>query len=137
MTEKLKEHFLEWSGGCPPESNYQITVYVDYAAEIEDDEFVREALRDWMNEDFDFDPPNSDVSDTPVIVSRASDCQPSAAVPEEDRPAPALAEAAPQLLEFARLFLAYHDNETDDHVTIETLEKTARRALARAAAPGI
>jgi len=29
----LREHFLEWSGGFPPESVDKITVYLDYARE--------------------------------------------------------------------------------------------------------
>ena len=49
---ELKKHFREWSGGWPPESDYQITVYVDYASNVNwDDEEVREALRDWMESD--------------------------------------------------------------------------------------
>jgi hypothetical protein len=56
MTEQeireLKKDFRTWSGGCSPESDYQITVYVDYASNVNwDDEEVREALRDWMESD--------------------------------------------------------------------------------------
>jgi hypothetical protein len=43
-----------------------------------------------------------------------------------------LGEAATDLFEFALLFLAFHDNETDDNVTIRTLEYAARAAIAKA-----
>lgn len=52
---------------------------------------------------------------------------------QEDNPAPRLDEAAAALLKFAQLFLAYYDNETTEHVTIRTLEHTARAAVAIAA----
>jgi hypothetical protein len=47
--QQLKEDFLEWSGGFPPESNDQITVYVDYARTLDLlEEDTREVLRQWM-----------------------------------------------------------------------------------------
>jgi hypothetical protein len=50
--EKLKRHFLEWSGGFEPESEHQITVYVDYARDsrLNRDE-VRHVLEDWITDD--------------------------------------------------------------------------------------
>ncbi len=49
MSKTIKGRFLEWSGGFAPESDYQITVYIDYALSIEDDpEAVRKLLREWM-----------------------------------------------------------------------------------------
>jgi hypothetical protein len=135
MIQELKEHFLKWSGGLPPESDYQITVYIDYAAEVKDEELVREVLRAMMNEDsFEFAPPAAGVADASALPPEDWRCQPCAIVQDRNRPAPALHEAAPKLLEFARLFLAYHDNETDDDVTIETLEHAARAAIAGAEA---
>lgn len=53
LVRKVKEDFLEWSGGDPPESEMQIFVYVEYARTIEDEEAVRAILRDWDNEDSD------------------------------------------------------------------------------------
>ncbi len=45
----IKEDFLEWSGGTPPESDYQITVYIDYTAPIgSDPDAVRKMLREFM-----------------------------------------------------------------------------------------
>jgi hypothetical protein len=50
--DKLKEDFLTWSGGWPPESEDQITVYVDYAMNTSLNESeVRWALRELMNAD--------------------------------------------------------------------------------------
>ncbi|MGD0769405.1 MAG: hypothetical protein ABSB42_14575 [Tepidisphaeraceae bacterium] len=49
--EELKRHFLEWSGGFEPESEHQITVYVDYARDSRfDREEVRRTLEDWMSD---------------------------------------------------------------------------------------
>lgn len=58
MTEpklnELKQHFRAWSGGFPPESECQITVYIEYAMQNGfDADDVREALREWMNGDND------------------------------------------------------------------------------------
>jgi len=48
--EKLKQHFLEWSGGFEPESGHQIMVYIDYARDGNlDKEEVRRLLEDWMS----------------------------------------------------------------------------------------
>ncbi len=45
----IKAEFLEWSGGFTPESDYQITVYIDYALSVENDpEPARKLLREWM-----------------------------------------------------------------------------------------
>jgi hypothetical protein len=52
LTPKLKTDFLEWSGGTPPESDHQITVYIDYAAQQNADPVeMRRSLRAWMNDD--------------------------------------------------------------------------------------
>jgi hypothetical protein len=49
--EKLREDFREWSGGFPPESDHQITVYIDYASDITvAPEEARKMLRGWMAE---------------------------------------------------------------------------------------
>jgi hypothetical protein len=48
----IRADFEEWSGGFAPESDHQITVYIDYAAPFDmDDEEVRRLLRAWMCED--------------------------------------------------------------------------------------
>ena len=47
----MRAHFLEWSGGFEPESQFQITVYVDYAADQDlDADEVRSGLEDWAHE---------------------------------------------------------------------------------------
>jgi hypothetical protein len=51
---------------------------------------------------------------------------------EQDQPPRFLQQAAPALLEFAHLFLAYHDAKTPETVTIRTLEHAARAAVAKA-----
>ena len=52
MAESIKSDFLEWSGGFPPESEDQITVYVDYADPSgQGTEDVRRTLRAWMNDE--------------------------------------------------------------------------------------
>jgi hypothetical protein len=46
--EALKKNFREWSGGFPPESDHQITVYCDHAASSKwDKNEVRKVLDDW------------------------------------------------------------------------------------------
>jgi hypothetical protein len=47
----LKEDFLEWSGGTPPDSEEQIFIYLEFAgpSNVEDD-FTRKVLREWMDE---------------------------------------------------------------------------------------
>lgn len=45
---ELENHFQEWSGGTPPESEHEVTVYVDYASPFNDDELVRNYLIDWL-----------------------------------------------------------------------------------------
>jgi len=48
--QELIEDFLQWSGGFPPESEHQITVYIDYALKPEfNPTEAREALVDWMD----------------------------------------------------------------------------------------
>lgn len=44
----------------------------------------------------------------------------------------ALIAAAPELLEACNLFLAYHDNQTPDAVTLEHVEMSIRAAIAKA-----
>lgn len=52
LADALKTDFKKWSGGFPPESDYQITVYIDYAAPNDTDaEEVRGLMRTWMNSD--------------------------------------------------------------------------------------
>jgi hypothetical protein len=51
---------------------------------------------------------------------------------QQGSPPRSLSKAAPALLDFAQLFLAYHDAETPEHVTIQTLEHAARTAVAMA-----
>jgi hypothetical protein len=54
MTDKqtvtdLKADFLIWSGGFPPDSPEQVTVYMDYAISVDvDPDFARQTLLDWM-----------------------------------------------------------------------------------------
>lgn len=48
---EIKAHFERWSGGFPPDSDDQITVYIDYAREDDADaEDVRDILKTWMRE---------------------------------------------------------------------------------------
>lgn len=48
--QRIKEDFGSWSGGFPPESPDQITVYVDYALDLGiDPNDARRMLLDWMN----------------------------------------------------------------------------------------
>jgi hypothetical protein len=45
---ELEEDFETWSGGFPPESDYQVIVYVDYANPFPDrEQEVRDYLMDW------------------------------------------------------------------------------------------
>lgn len=47
--ESLRSSFLAWSGGFPPESAEQVTVYVDYARDVDiDPDEARDALLEWM-----------------------------------------------------------------------------------------
>ena len=49
---ELKAAFLEWSGGFPPESLDQITVYIDYGLSVGVDPLLaRQSLEAWMQED--------------------------------------------------------------------------------------
>ena len=45
----LIEDFQQWSGGFPPESDYQITVYIDYALAKWNPEWARRVLQDWLD----------------------------------------------------------------------------------------
>jgi hypothetical protein len=50
--EDVKRHFLEWSGGFEPESEHQISVYVDYARDFRLDRTdVFQCLEDWRLRD--------------------------------------------------------------------------------------
>jgi hypothetical protein len=54
---ELEEDFREWTGGFPPDSPHEITVYIDYASKFPGrDEEVRRYLNAWqMRGDDDFD----------------------------------------------------------------------------------
>lgn len=56
--QALRKHFQSWSGGFPPDSEHEITVYVDYArlSRFDPDE-TREALRKWASEEWGLEPP--------------------------------------------------------------------------------
>ncbi len=50
--KQLIEDFLAWTGGFAPESDNQITVYLDYAAPLNvDAERAERLLRDWLLRD--------------------------------------------------------------------------------------
>ena len=52
--KRIKKHFWLWSGGFPPESNDQISVYLDGAIPSDiavPDAELWELLQTWMNED--------------------------------------------------------------------------------------
>ncbi len=52
MANTIKQDFLAWSGGFPPESDDQIYVYIETAKRPEiDDEELRALLQTWMNGD--------------------------------------------------------------------------------------
>ncbi len=48
----VREDFMTWSGGCPPDSEQEIFVYMEYVhgSDADDADAVREILRDWMEE---------------------------------------------------------------------------------------
>jgi hypothetical protein len=48
--EAVREDFLEWSGGFPPDSEQMIFIFMEYAlsSDVDDCERVRQMLRDWM-----------------------------------------------------------------------------------------
>jgi len=50
--QELIDDFTQWAGGFPPESEHQITVYIDYAMDrrLNANE-AREVMTDWMNSD--------------------------------------------------------------------------------------
>ena len=50
-SDSVREDFLTWSGGFPPESDAQIAVFVEAAIPADaDPEVVRQFLAAWMNE---------------------------------------------------------------------------------------
>ncbi len=50
-SDSIREDFLVWSGGFPPESDAQITVFVETAIPADaDPDVVRQILAAWMNE---------------------------------------------------------------------------------------
>jgi hypothetical protein len=49
---RIKNDFEIWSGGFPPESDFQIYVYIDTAKSLDvADADLWNLLRTWMNED--------------------------------------------------------------------------------------
>lgn len=47
----IRKDFENWSGGFPPESEHQISVYIEHARPINSDpETVRQTLVEWMNQ---------------------------------------------------------------------------------------
>ncbi len=67
----LKKHFREWSGGGPPESQYAIRVYMDYAVSMHlDKDEAEDALWEWMeSDDPDDDLPPHERPDSPGFFS--------------------------------------------------------------------
>jgi hypothetical protein len=54
--QAVREDFLVWSGGFPPESDEQIWVYVEAARPADTDpEQVTRLLKDWMAEEASFE----------------------------------------------------------------------------------
>ncbi len=50
--DKLREDFLDWSGGFPPESEQQIDVYVEHRSPVDmDNAEVTQILTDWLKEE--------------------------------------------------------------------------------------
>jgi hypothetical protein len=51
----IKENFLIWSGGFPPDSEQQIFIYMEYVhgTNADDADEVRDMLRDWMDNNDD------------------------------------------------------------------------------------
>ena len=50
--QRIQRDFEEWSGGFPPESEWQITVYLDYALNVEiDREVALSVLQSWASEE--------------------------------------------------------------------------------------
>jgi hypothetical protein len=47
--EQIKDDFLCWSGGLPPESELEISTFVEYARDVQlDAPDVAKVLRDWL-----------------------------------------------------------------------------------------
>jgi len=57
-TNAVKQDFLAWSGGFPPDSEQDIFIYIEYAygADRTDADEAREMLRDWMRNDLSDSP---------------------------------------------------------------------------------
>ncbi len=50
---EIKRDFCVWSGGFPPESDWQISVYIETAKSIDlPDEELRHFLQAWLTEDW-------------------------------------------------------------------------------------
>lgn len=65
----IKKDFLTWSGGFPPESDYQIYTYIDAAKPVDvADAELWVFLRSWQDED---DPDDRQANDltakTPIV----------------------------------------------------------------------
>jgi hypothetical protein len=59
--QALAKDFMEWSGGFPPESDHQITVYLDYALPAGfDRQEANEFLTDWYASSED-EPPQDET----------------------------------------------------------------------------
>jgi hypothetical protein len=118
MIKRLKEDYLSWSGGFRPDEDDQVAVYVAMARPS--DISVHDAwaiINQWI----------ADVEDESRLPRPDLVFRPSGNVTRERS-----SNAVPELLDFAKLFLAYHDNLTNDEVTIGTLERIARAAVAKA-----
>lgn len=50
LKDLIRQDFLNWSGGFPPESEDHITVYIDYASPLfTRPNALRDFLRQWMD----------------------------------------------------------------------------------------
>lgn len=64
MIEKLKQHYLAWTGGCTPDDEDEIFTYIELAMESgPDPEEVRMVLKEWMEQI------NDEAMVTPRIVT--------------------------------------------------------------------
>jgi len=65
MIRRLKEHYLEWTGGCTPNDENEIFTYIELAMESgPDPEEVRQILRNWMEESDE----QHEIPSLPLIV---------------------------------------------------------------------